>query len=62
MPIFKRDGRLHSKQFINFIISLIIIVQCWRDFINRSNTGSFRAALSMIVSLCFNINSLFYAT
>jgi hypothetical protein len=31
MPIFKREGRLPSKQFINFITSLIIMVQCWEE-------------------------------
>jgi hypothetical protein len=30
IPIFKHDGCLHSKQFINFITSLIMMVQCWR--------------------------------
>jgi hypothetical protein len=28
--MFKLDGHLHSKQFMNFIISLIMMVQCWR--------------------------------
>jgi hypothetical protein len=49
VPIFKCDGRLHSEQLINFIISLIIMVHCWKDLINRSNTGPFREPLSMIV-------------
>jgi hypothetical protein len=30
MPILKYDGLLHSKQFINFISSLIMMVHCWR--------------------------------
>jgi hypothetical protein len=30
MSIFKCDGQLHSKEFINLITSLIMIVQCWR--------------------------------
>jgi hypothetical protein len=30
MFIFKCDGRFHSKQFLNFITSLVMMVQCWK--------------------------------
>jgi hypothetical protein len=30
MPIFERDGSLHSRKFIKFITNLITIVQFWR--------------------------------
>jgi hypothetical protein len=30
---FQTDGRLHSKQFIKFITSLITMVQCWRGIV-----------------------------
>jgi hypothetical protein len=40
MPIFKCDGSIHSKQFIDFITSLIIVVQCWRRNVAGHQTDS----------------------
>jgi hypothetical protein len=47
VPILKLGWCLHSKQFINFIASLIIMVQCWRGNVAGLHLCVFQGTLTL---------------